>query len=97
MVVGEGNNAHSGAAGKVRGRALMVAMVGGPAISTAPVVGAVAGLMSWVLAVTPEIINVRGGRRFHLPSKVPGGDLGCFTVMIDLKISFSLAPQEVPL
>ena len=44
--MGEGNNAHSGAAGKMRGRAFIVMMVGGPAVSTTPVIGAIAGLVS---------------------------------------------------
>ena len=56
----ERDNARGGAASEVRGGALMVAMIGRPAISTAPVVGAVAGLMSRVLAVAPEAVNMRG-------------------------------------
>ena len=58
--MGEGNNAHSGAAGKMRGRAFMVMMVGGSAVSTTPVIGAIAGLVSCVLAMTSEAINMRG-------------------------------------
>ena len=38
----------------------MVAMVFGPAVSTAPVIGTVAGLMSWVFAMAFEAVNVRG-------------------------------------
>ena len=79
MTVGEGDDACSSAAGKVGGRALVMAMVCGPAVSTAPIIGAVAGLVSWVLAVTPKTIDMRGRGRFRLPSKVPGGDLGFFT------------------
>ena len=58
--MGKGDNTRSGAASKVRGGAFMVVMVGGPAIPTAPIIGAVAGFMPWVLAVTPKIINMRG-------------------------------------
>ena len=60
MAVGEGDDALSSAASEVRGRALMVAMVFGPAVSTAPVVGAVAGLVSWVLTMAFEAVDVRG-------------------------------------
>ena len=58
--MGEGDNARSGATGKVRGRAFMVAMVFGPAVSTAPVIWAVTGLMSRVLAMAFEAVNMRG-------------------------------------
>ena len=58
--MGEGDDARSGATSEVRGRAFMVVMVGGPAVSTAPVVGAVAGLMSRVLTMTFEAVNMRG-------------------------------------
>ena len=58
--MGKGDDARSGAASEVRGRAFMVAMVFGPAVSTAPVIGAVAGLVSWILAVTFETVDVRG-------------------------------------
>ena len=57
--MGEGNDARSGATGEVGGRAFMVAMVGGPAVSTTPVIGAVAGRVSGVLTVTPKTVNVR--------------------------------------
>ena len=58
--MGKRNDARSGATSEVRGGAFMVAMVGGPTISTAPVVGAVAGLMSRVLTMTFEAVNMRG-------------------------------------
>ena len=57
--MGEGDDACSGATSEVGGRALMVAMVGGPAVLTTPVIGAVTGCMSRVLTVTPETVNVR--------------------------------------
>ena len=60
IAMGEGNDALGGAASKVRCRTLVVAMVGGPAVSTAPVIGAVAGLMPRVLTVTSETVNMRG-------------------------------------
>ena len=56
----KGDNARSGATGEVRGRAFVVAMIFGPAVSTAPVIRAVTGRMSRVLTVTPETIDVRG-------------------------------------
>ena len=60
MTMGEGNNACSGATGEVGSGAFMVAMVSGPAISTAPVVRAVAGFMPWVLAMASETVDMRG-------------------------------------
>ena len=60
MAMSERDDARSGAAGEVRGRAFMVAMVFGPAVSTAPVIGAVAGLMSWIFAMASEAVNMRG-------------------------------------
>ena len=77
--MGEGDDACSSAASEMRGGAFMMAMVGRPAVSTAPIIGAVAGLVSWVLTVTPETVDMRGGGRFRLPSEVPGGVLGFFT------------------
>ena len=38
----------------------MVAMVFGPAVSTTPVIGAVAGRMSWIFAMAFEAVDVRG-------------------------------------
>ena len=58
--MGKGDDTRSGATSEVRGRAFMVAMVSGPTVSTAPVVGAVAGLMSRVLAMTFEAVDMRG-------------------------------------
>ena len=58
--MGKGNDALGSATSKVRGRAFVVAMVGEPAVSTAPVIWAVAGLMSWVLAMASEAVNMRG-------------------------------------
>ena len=58
--MGEGDDALSSAASEVRGRTLVVTMVGGPAISTAPVIGAVASLMPWILAMAFEAVNMRG-------------------------------------
>ena len=56
----EGDDALSGAASKVRGGALMVLMVGRPAIATAPIIRAVASLMSRILAMASEAVNMRG-------------------------------------
>ena len=58
LSVGEGDDALARATCKVGRRALMVRMVSGPAVPAAPVVGAVAGLVSRVLAVTLEAVNV---------------------------------------
>ena len=69
--MGEGNDACSGATGEVGGRALMVAMVGGPAVSTAPVIGAVAGRVSRVLAMTPKTVNVRREGALSLAKRGP--------------------------
>ena len=69
----EGDNARGGAASEVRGGAFMVAMVLGPAVSTAPVIGAVAGLMSWIFAVTSEAIDVWGEGALSLAKGSPWG------------------------
>ena len=69
--MGERDDARSGATGEVGGRALMVAMVGGPAVSTAPVIGAVAGLMPWVLAMTFEAVDMRGEGALSLAKRIP--------------------------
>ena len=71
MTMGKGDDARSGATSEVRGRAFMVAMVSGPAVSTAPVIGAVAGFMSRILAVTPETIDVRGEGALSLAERSP--------------------------
>ena len=46
VAMSEGNNACSGTASEMRGRAFMVEVIGGPAVPTAPVIGAVASLVS---------------------------------------------------
>ena len=58
--MGEGDDALSSAAGEVRGGTLVVAMVGRPAISTVPVIGTVAGLVSWILAMASEAVDMGG-------------------------------------
>ena len=55
----EGDNALGCAARKVGGGALMVRVISGPAVPAAPIIGAVAGLVSRVLAMAPEAVNVR--------------------------------------
>ena len=67
----KGDNACSGATSKVRGGALMMLMVSRPAVSTAPVRGAVAGFMSRVLAVTSEAVNIRGEGALSLAKRNP--------------------------
>ena len=57
--MGEGNDACSGAISEVRGGAFMVTMVGGPAVLTAPVIRAVAGRMSRILAMASETVDMR--------------------------------------
>ena len=69
--MGERDNTCSGAASKVRGRAFVMSVVGRPAISTAPIVEAVAGFMPWILAVTPETIDMRGEGTFSLAKRSP--------------------------
>ena len=71
MAMSEGDNARSGATSEVRGRAFMVAMVGGPAVSTAPVIGAVAGLMSRILTMTSEAVNMRGEGALSFAKRIP--------------------------
>ena len=56
----KGDDALGSATSEVGSRTLMVAMIGGPAVSTAPVIGAVASLMSWILAMASEAVNMRG-------------------------------------
>ena len=67
----EGDNAHSGATSEVRSRAFMVAMVFGPAVSTAPIIGAVASRVSRVLTVTPKTVNVRREGALSLAKRSP--------------------------
>ena len=64
--MGERDNTRSGAASKVGGGAFVMTVVGGPAISTAPIVGAVAGFMPGILTVAPETIDMRGKGAFSL-------------------------------
>ena len=66
--MGEGDDALSSAAGEVRGGTLVVAMVGRPAVSTVPIIGTVAGLMSWILAVASEAVDM-GGEAFSLAKR----------------------------
>ena len=58
--MGKGDDALGSAAGEVRGRTLVVAMVFGPAVSTAPVIRAIAGLVSWIFAMASEAVDVGG-------------------------------------
>ena len=60
MSMSERDNARSGATSEVRSGALMVAMILRPAVSTAPVIRAVAGLMSRVFTMASEAVNMRG-------------------------------------
>ena len=55
----EGDNTRSGAASEVRGWTFMVAMIFGPAVSTAPIIRAIAGLVSRVFAMALEAIDMR--------------------------------------
>ena len=71
MTVGKGDNARSGAASKVRGGTFMVTMIFGPAVSTAPIIRAVAGLMPWVFTMAPEAIDVRGEGTLSLAKGSP--------------------------
>ena len=59
-MMGEGDNARSGATSEVRSGTLVMAMIFRPAVSTAPVIRAVAGLMSRVFAMASETVNMRG-------------------------------------
>ena len=67
LSVGEGDDTFARAASKVGRGALVVRMVGGPAVSATPEVGAVAGLVSRVFAVTLEAIDMRGECSLALP------------------------------
>ena len=49
----------------------MMAVVGGPAVSTAPIIGAVAGLMPRVLAMTFEAVDMRGKGALLLAKRIP--------------------------
>ena len=65
--MGEGDDALGRAACEVRRGALMVRVVGGPAVPAAPIIGAVAGLVSRVLAVTLEAVDVGWESSLTLP------------------------------
>ena len=71
MTMGKGDDARSGAASEMRGGAFMVTMVSRPAVSTAPVIGAVAGLMSRVLAMTSEAVDMRREGALSLAKRIP--------------------------
>ena len=58
LVVSEGNNTLGCAARKMGGGALVVRMVSRPAVSAAPIIGAVAGFVPRIFAVTLEAIDV---------------------------------------
>ena len=70
-MIGEGNNARSGATSEVGGRAFMVSMVGGPAVLTAPIIGAVAGLVSRVFAVASKTVDMRREGALSLAKRSP--------------------------
>ena len=65
--MGEGDNALGCATRKVGRRTLVVRMISGPAVPAAPVVRAIAGLVSRVLAVALEAVNVGWERSLALP------------------------------
>ena len=67
LSVGEGDDALGRATCEVGRRALMVRMVSGPAVPAASVIGAVAGLVSRVLTVTFEAVNVGWERSLAFP------------------------------
>ena len=67
----KGDNALGSAASEVGGRTFVVAMVGRPTVSTAPVIGAVTGFMPRVLAVAPETIDMRREGVFLLAKQTP--------------------------
>ena len=69
--MGEGDDACSSAASKMRGGAFVVAMVFGPAVSTAPVIWTVAGLMSWIFAMASEAVDMRGEGTLSLAKRSP--------------------------
>ena len=58
LSVSEGDDALGRAASKMGRGAFMVHVVSGPAVPATPIVGAVAGLVPRVLAVTPEAVDV---------------------------------------
>ena len=72
LSVGEGDNALGCAASEMGRGALMVPVVSGPAVPAAPIIGAVAGLVSRVLAVAPEAVDVG----WECPLALPKGATG---------------------
>ena len=69
--MGEGDDACSGATSEMRGRAFMVTMVGRPAVLTAPVIRAIAGLMAQILAMASETVDIRGEGALSLAKRNP--------------------------
>ena len=67
LSVGEGDDTLAHATRKVGRGALMVRMVSGPAVPAAPKIRAVAGLVSRVLAVALEAVNVGWERSLAFP------------------------------
>ena len=67
MPVGEGDHTLGCAISKVGRGALVVCMEGGPAVSAAPRIGAVASLMSRIFAVTFETVDEGGECLLALP------------------------------
>ena len=68
----KGDNTFGCAASKVGRGALVVRVVGGPAVSATPEVGAVAGLMSRIFAVTLKAVDVRGECSLAFPKGAAG-------------------------
>ena len=94
VTMGKGDDACSGATSEVRGRAFMVAMVGGPAVSTAPVIGAVTGFMSRVLAMTSETVDMRGEGALLLAKPIPWRGPWVLHLLI-LQAVFSFAVSRI--
>ena len=67
--MGEGDNTFGYAASKMGRGAFMVCVVGGPAVPAAPVIRAVTGLVSRVLAVAPEAVDVGWECSLVLPKR----------------------------
>lgn len=67
MPVSEGDDALGGVAHEVRGGALVVLVGARPAVPASPVVRAIGLLMSCILAVTFEAVDVAGENAFSLP------------------------------
>ena len=92
--MGEGNDARSGAASKVWGRAFMMAVEGRPAILTAPGIGAVTSLVPWILAVTFETIDMRGELALLFPKCLSWWRTQIFD-LLSTQAFFSFAPSWV--